>query len=80
MSYAPKDPIAKLKSRFSTPFSSTPSSSHAAANPPARAPSAGPSRARDSGVGLVDGVEQEWKVWNVLWREPQQRKNKSWEQ
>lgn len=75
MSYVPKDPIAKLKSRFSTPFSS-----HGPNNPPARAPSASTSGARDSGVGLVEGVEQEWKVWNVLWREPQARKNKSWEQ
>lgn len=43
----------------------------------------GKGRARDSGVGLVEQVAGESKAaraWTVQWREPQARKNKSWEE
>lgn len=86
-----RNPQAALRTTFKTPSSTLkplPSSSAlvAAHQPSKTPPDKGKGRERDSGVALPDEdsdddlvVLDEVRVWNIQWREPQARKNKSWE-
>jgi hypothetical protein len=90
-----RDPIHQLKKPFSTPFLSD-STHHT--SPQAHASTSnlkGKGKARDSGVGLMEGfekgqqvmeeeqggvkIEEEHQAWTVQWRAPQAKKNKTWE-
>lgn len=79
----PHDALKKLKSRFISPLIGS----------PARTGAAPLYKARDSGVGLLEddraggaagtGMEErgdEGRAWNVLWRAPQAKKNKTWDE
>lgn len=96
MAYSYGKAPSALRKPFKTPFSKAAAPALAAASQSTAAASQrsqsladdrvtekGKGRARDSGVGLVEQVSGESRAsraWTVQWREPQARKNKSWEE